>query len=61
MSIKEVRNTNEINSTIRSYKVEISMEEMTNGRVYFWLPNGKRYYMDGDSDEVYLAENQDED
>jgi len=60
MCIKEVRNGNETNSGIRSYKVEISMEEGTNGRKYFTLPNGKRYYIDGDSDEVYLAENQDE-
>jgi len=60
MSIKEVRSADETNSSIRSYKVEIPMEEMANGRVYFWLPNGKRYYIDGDSDEVYLAENQDE-
>jgi len=35
------------------------MEEGTNGRKYFTLPNGKRYYIDGDSDEVYLADKQD--
>ena len=59
MCIKEVRNANENNSLIRSYTVEIPMEEMGNGRIYFRLPNGKRYYIDGDTDEVYLAENQD--
>lgn len=58
MCIKEVRNANEINSLIRSYTVEISIEEMVSGRMYFWLPNGKRYYIDGDTDEVYLAEEQ---
>ncbi len=61
MCIKEVRSADERNSAIRSYKVEISMEEAENGRKYFWLPNGKRYYIDGDSDEVYLAENQSQD
>ena len=58
MCIKEVRNANETNSPIHSYKVEIPMEEMENGRKYFWLPNGKRYYIDSDTDEVYLAEDQ---
>ena len=59
MSIKEVRNANEKDSSIRSYKVEIPVEERGNGRIYFWLPNGKRYYIDGDTDEVYLADEKD--
>ena len=60
MSIKEERNVNETTtSTIRSYKVEIPMEEMGNGRTYFHLPNGKRYYINSDTDEVYLADEQD--
>lgn len=60
MCVKEVRSTREEDSVIRSYKVEIPVEEMKSGRNYFWLPNGKRYYINSDSGEVYLAENQDE-
>ena len=59
MSIKEILNADGSNSLIRSYTVEIPMEEMKNGRIYFKLPNGKRYYINSDSDEVYLAEEQD--
>lgn len=54
MSIKEVCNEND--SPIRSYTVEIPMEEMGNGRIYFRLPNGKRYYINSDTDEVYFAQ-----
>ena len=61
MCIKEVKTDNEKKSLIQEYKVEISNEEAKNGRMYFWLPNGKRYYIDGDTDEVYLAENQSKD
>lgn len=59
MSIQEQRNTNETNSTVRSFIVEIPKEEVKQGRNYFRLPNGKLYYIDSDTDEVYLAGNQD--
>ena len=58
MCVKEVRSS-EDDPVIRSYEVETTMEERKSGKTYFWLPNGKRYYIDSDSGEVYLAENQD--
>lgn len=60
MCVKEVRSSEKEDSVIRSYEVEITIEERKSGRNYFQLPNGKRYYIDSDSGEVYLAENQDE-
>ena len=58
MSIQENGNPKDTSYAIRSYTVVISMEEMENGRKYFRLPNGKLYYITRDTDEVYLAENQ---